>query len=397
MRVDLPDLGANFRAIGLDEGNRFDGRATDSRITLRPGTYLLTRAGVTTQWGAQSPWKNIRLGEIVAPPPSLDQTYVLHQPIVEATAGRNLRVTATVASPVPPQKVTLVAYPPPSREPQVVPTGPTPRVQPGGNNGPGVAPVDTGGAQSFDMQRQDGFDYSAEIPGKLLQPGTLRYEIAVLGPGGYTTFPAQVNAFPTDWDFYGEPWHARIVPAGAPILVFDAAADAQKLTADHRNAPSSIVPSERPGTSAVEVLADALSEGEHDYSVRYFFKDTIRGRESELATAREIVVYGASATDKPCPVQLALVTADGIAYGAVVTVQPQFGAYSVPVSALKPVRAPNIPHGYPVFIPFWSAPASAVALDLRRAESVLISIGPGLAPADRAGPHGLRIERIWLN
>ncbi len=157
-----------------------------------------------------------------------------------------------------------------------------------------------------------------------------------------------------------------------------------------------LVPSDRPGTSAMEVVAHNLDQGEHDHSFRYFFRDKIYGRTSDLGTAGKIVLYGRSATDKPCLVQLSLITADGVAYGATLPVQPEHGRYSVPVSALQQVRSPNIPHGYPVFIPFWSSIKPGIPLDLSRAESVLVSIGPGLTVAEYPEPQGVQIERIWL-
>ena len=46
--------------------------------------------------------------------------------------------------------------------------------------------------------------------------------------------------------------------------------------------------------------------------------------------------------------------------------KPDHGAYSVPVSALKQVRAPSIPHGYPVFIPFWNSVNATPPLDLNQ-------------------------------
>jgi len=107
-------------------------------------------------------------------------------------------------------------------------------------------------------------------------------------------------------------------------------------------------------------------------------------------------MYGRSATAGACPVQLALITADGVAYGAVVAVQPEFGACSVPVSALRKVRSPNIPHGFPVFLHYWSSIGADISLDMSRVESVLVSIGPGMAPGELGGVHGVQIERIWL-
>jgi hypothetical protein len=397
MRIDLPDLGENFKALGLNDGNHFDGRAAGKSLVVRPGAYLLTRDGVVTKWGRESEWRNITLKEFAAPAASIDKTYVLHQPIVEATAGRPLRVTATIAAPEEIKGVTLVAYPP---EVSVRPTPrvePPPRVQPGGDNGAGTGRRNTGGARSFAMTRTHGFEYSADIPGEELHPGILRYAIAVQGSRGFTTYPAEIDALPTDWDFFGKRWEARIVPPGAPILLFDAAADAAMITADHREVRYEIVPSDRPGTSALEVMASDLAAGEHDHSFRYFFKDKINGRQTDPGTAAEIVLFGKSATDRPCIVQLALVTEDGIAYGATATVEPRYGAYSVPISALQQVRAPNIPHGYPVFIPFWSSVSTSVRFDINRVESVLISIGPGIPADEYAQPHGLQIERMWLD
>jgi hypothetical protein len=79
-----------------------------------------------------------------------------------------------------------------------------------------------------------------------------------------------------------------------------------------------------------------------------------------------------------------------------VNVAPKFGTYSIPIAELKQVRSPNIPHGYPSFIPFWSAPQAATPLDLAQVESVLVSIGPGIPAADYPETHGLNVERIWL-
>jgi len=205
-----------------------------------------------------------------------------------------------------------------------------------------------------------------------------------------------MDGLPTDWDFYGEPWTARIVPAGAPILLFSAASDSASVTGDHRGVRYGIVPSERPGTSAMAVMVGDLELGEHDHSFRFYFKDRINGRGPGLGSASRLVLFGKSATDKPCPLQLALVTAEGIAYGGMVNVRPEFGTCEIPVSALRKVRSPNLPHGYPVFIHFWSSVSADIPLDMNRAESVLVSIGPGIPASEYGTVHGVDVGRIWL-
>jgi hypothetical protein len=245
--------------------------------------------------------------------------------------------------------------------------------------------------------KQDGLVYAAQVPAEQLRVGTLRYEISVQDAEGYTTFPSMQSGLPTDWDFYGQAWQARVVPQGAPILLFDAAVDANLITADHRGVNYDLVPSDRPGSSAIELLATNLEEGEHDQSMRFFFKDKINGRTSDVDSASRLVLYGKSMTDTPTSIQLALTTAEGVTYGASVTVEPQFGSYSVRIGALKQVRAPNIPHGYPVFIPFWNSVATHPPLDLTRIESALVSIGPGIPASEYQVRHGIQIERIWLD
>lgn len=396
MRIDLPDLGENFTATGMNDGNNVHASAVDRTLPVRPGTYLLVRAGVTSKWKPGDRWQNLTLKEFVAPAASLDRTYVLHTPPGEITAGGKLTFSATVASPTPVTKVELIAYlpkPAPSVEGDE-PAGA--RRQPGRGNAPGRGVVDLGGAQIYTMKQTGGLEYSVEIPAEDVNPGALRYHIAVEGPDGYTTFPSRLKSFPTDWDFYGEGWVAQIVPAHAPVLLFDAAADTSMITADGRDLTYNVVASDRPGLRAMDMTAASLESGEHDQSFRFFFRDKINGRRSDLAACSRLVLYGKSGTSEPCEIQLALVTSDGIAYGGHVALRPEFGAYEIPVSALEKVRSPNIPHGYPVFIPFWSSLSANLPLRLDKAESVLVSIGPAIPVEDRARPHEILIERIWL-
>jgi hypothetical protein len=396
MRLDLPDLGADFAAAGLNAGNTFAGHAQGSTLDVRPGTYLLTRSGIASKLTPGDRWENIRLGEFVAPPASIDRPYVLLNPVTEAAAGRDLRLTATVASNEPVQKVTLVAFLPRAPEERVPRPAPGARIQPGGGFVPGPGAPGSGGPLLVEMSRTEGFQYSADIPGPKLLPGTLRYFVVVQGPRGPTTFPSEFAGLPTDWDFYGSPWEARIVPAGAPILLFDAAKDAPLITNQSRERRYNIVPSDQPGSSAIEVMARDLDLGEHDESLRFFFRDKVAYRKSELGGAARIVMYGRSATPEACNVQLSLVTDDGIAYGATVAVGTESGRYSVAVNSLAKVRSPNIPHGYPVFLRYWSDIKADIPMDLRHAESILISIGPGIPPGEYSKPHGVQIERIWL-
>lgn len=396
MRIDLPDLGPGFHASGLNAGNAFVGRAEDRTLTVRPGVYLLSRDGVNSEHSAAEKWGNIALGEFVAPQPSFEQTAVLHTSAAEASAGQDLRIDATVVSPTPIDQVELVAYLPGNAISYEETIEAAPRPMPGRGNTPGPGRVFAGGARTFSMRHVSGLRYSVNIPGDQVAPGTMLYHIAVKHPAGSMTFPSQAPVAPTAWDFTGPGWTTRIVPANSPVLLFSATDDAANVTADHRDVRSDLVPSDRPGSVAMQHLTTKFPKEGRDFSFRFYFKPKVVARSADLARKSSLVVYGRSATGRPCPVQLALVTSDGIAYGGMVEFGAAFAKYRVAISSLQPVRSPNIPHGYPAFIDFWSNVTRQVPFDLRRAESILVSIGPGLTAENDSQKHGIDIERIWL-
>ncbi len=396
MSLKLPDLGSDFDVVGLNDGNATHGRSAQGTIPVHPGAYLLTRDGVTSHWKPGDRWRNLTLKEFVAPPASIDRTYVLHHPTRAATAGRSLKVAARIVAPTTIDEARLVFYAPETYASEGERPAPPGQGQPGRGNTPGPGAVDLHGAQFVTMEPGSAFAYTAVIPAVAMQVGILRYDIAIRAGGTWTSFPSGVEGLPTDWDFYGAPWTVRVVPPRAPVLLFDAGSDTELITANGRDERYPIVPSDRPGIEAMKMVARGLDRGEHDESFRFFFRDTVGGRAAELTTAKKLVLYGRSDGKAPCKLQLALETADGIAYGATVDVGAESGRYTVSVDALHQVRSPNIPHGYPVFIPFWSDVAKRVPLDLGRSESVLVSIGPGLKPADYRKPHAVLIERIWL-
>lgn len=64
---NLPDIGQAFSIKALNAGNTFHATAAGGAFKINPGTYLLTRAGVSTDLNAESKFGNIQLSEFVAP------------------------------------------------------------------------------------------------------------------------------------------------------------------------------------------------------------------------------------------------------------------------------------------------------------------------------------------
>jgi hypothetical protein len=134
----------------------------------------------------------------------------------------------------------------------------------------------------------------------------------------------------------------------------------------------------------------------HDYSMRYFFAREVAGRRGDMATATRIVFHGRTQDTKPLPVQLALIMRDGSAYGGNVTVDVRTGDYSVALADLKPVSVVTLPRPYPSFLPYYFVPSAVSGFALERAETLQISIGPGLTGAALESAHELVIESLRL-
>lgn len=375
MTIDLPDLGADYTIQPLNAGNTFSGQPTGRGFTVSPGTYLLVRKGVTTKLTGSSRWKNLTLSEFTAPATTLRKTYVLHQPMPEATAGRPMTLTAMVVSAEVPEAVDAYVY--------------------GGNR-----------PERIKLERSTGYQYTGILPDRLLRGGSLRYYISVTEKGTSRTYPADLDSSPSDWDFYDQtPYQVRVVDKSAPLTLFDAGTDADQLSRPYIRG-SGVVPVGGTGGDELRINVEKLAVTDpedknaqpiYDYSMRYNFAPKVAGRRAELASYQHLVLHGRALNDKPCPVQLALITRDGSVYGGTVVLEPKNGDYNLPLSQLKPVQFVSLPRPYPSFLPYSvSTNVPVRTLNLSTVESIQISIGPGIAPDQRTQKHGLAITGVTL-
>jgi hypothetical protein len=298
----------------------------------------------------------------------------------EAAVDQPLTLTVTAAGPEPLERVELIAFFPPKASA----TGDRPRR--------GRRPQ----RETMAFKNISGFEYTLEIPAEKMNAGMVRYYIAIQGADTSLTWPGGIKGQPSDWDYYGESWNTRVVNPDAPMMLFNAADDMRRVTSQSRWRGVQTVMSDIPGTSAMAMQTQNLEREPHDMTVRYFFKESVKGRRTDLAKAENIRFFGKSLNDKACLLQVAVLDSDGIAFGASVEVQPENSIYSVPVSALKQVRSVNAPRGYPWFLPYWFSTEKDIACDMSRVEGLQLSIGPGIPEDQYANPQGVQLERIWM-
>jgi hypothetical protein len=372
MHIQLPDLGDHFNVTALNNGNTY-AAATDSAVfSIAPGTYLLVGKGSAFEYTGNERIKNLALKEYSAPATTLTKTYVLHDSPAVLDAGTDFKVSAVIAAAKRPEAVEMHVW-------------------------NGFRPV------MITMQPAHGYTYEAIIPKAILNEGFLRYVIAVKEDGSYKTYPSGTATYPKDWDYFdGTAYKVAVVKKTDPLYLFDAYNDANAVSKKWVRT-TSLVPANEPNKASMIVNVEKLSEvdtenrnGEaiNDYSIRYVFAKNIAGRKESLAQKQQLVLRGHALNDKPCTVQLALTTTDGITYGGIVNVDVEQGDYSVSIASLKQVQTVLMPRPYPSFLPYYFQASGN--FDVSKIETLQISIGPGISESELTNKHGLAIESVRL-
>ena len=367
LRVTLPDLGPRFTLRGLNAGNTSQAQTTDGATTVRPGVYLLATAGrATSAFTAQTSFNRIKLGEFVAPAATELGPQVRHTPPTQTTAGQPLQITATLTGIAPGDSVLLIAqhY-----------FGPTRRLP---MTSPAYATV------------------TATVPAELLYPGQLHYWLVLKKAARALTFPGGFSGQPGDWDYaHAEHYAVAIVPAGAPLPLFEAARDQDQIEArglaanawtDYVTAPD--------GALTLRLVQGPPRAGKPietgpAASLRAYFGDKLGSRARELAGFTTLVVR-ARASQADARATVTLTTKDAVTFAAPLPLGPEMRDVRISLSTFRPAALLLVPRPYPGFLPLHYQPAVPSTLKLADAEVLQIIWEAAGAPGN------LDIESVSL-
>jgi hypothetical protein len=374
IKINIPDLSSDFSVKAINEGNSFSANAKNGTIAIAPGTYLLIRNGVTPAVNANSKWRNITLKEFAAPAGSLAATFVDHKPSEQLSAGKDYLIEALVVG----DSIRSVE-----------------------------AFVSFGGwrPEAMKMERKAPYSYSVVIPADKIKAGVLRYYIVVLGKESARSFPSGQQTHPGDWDFYDlNPYKVPVVESSAPLYIFNAATDETHLSRQWVRG-SSVIPDAMPGRAELQVNVEKLFREDpenknanpvHDYSIRYFAGEKIKGRKADLNSKSRVILVARSLNNKPGKLQVALIDKDGVAVGSIVDLSQEKKEVTINLRDLKQVKIVTLPRPYPTFLPYYFYSRSEEEFDINQLESIQLSIGPGLTEQQLREPNGVAIESVRL-
>ncbi|MBT8296120.1 MAG: cellulase family glycosylhydrolase, partial [Gramella sp.] len=161
MKLNLEDLGENFKISGLNEGNTKEIIANGHTFNISPGTYLIQSANANFQIEEYNNKNNFDLKSFEAQESTVDKTYLIHEPAKTITAKNSLNIEATIVS-----------------------DNEIGKVEAWFQNGNIY--------ESVELTANNNYDYSAQVPEKLIKNGFLSYRIIVSTDSNSVTFPGEV-------------------------------------------------------------------------------------------------------------------------------------------------------------------------------------------------------------
>ncbi len=374
MTINLKDLSTGFNIEAINDDNSFSTKTEDNSFKIRPGTYMLSRKGITKNWSKTDAFKTNQLNDFYAPETTVDSAWLTHKPSLEVSAGTAVDIKVQYVAPDVPERIQAVGYL---------------------------------GRERFaiDLKETSAYHYEGSIPADKISVGYLNYNIIVKTGEDYLTYPAAKEGRPFDWDFYDrEPYKVTVVPKTNPIHLFNAYEDADVLVKEWRN-DFRLVPTTNQNEAEYQMNIEKLfvvdnenlnAKAIYDYSFKHFVVDEMTGRKNDVSSKTDIVFYGKALNEKPCKLQIALVMDDGSAYGNVIEIGTELKNYNLAIKDLKPVKTVTLPRPYPSFLPYYLEHDISSDFDIRRVESIQFSIGPEIPEDELENRHGISIISVNL-
>jgi hypothetical protein len=220
------------------------------------------------------------------------------------------------------------------------------------------------------------------------------------------TFPADVRGEPAEWDFpVVALWETLVVEKEAPVILFDAGRDRNKLLFSHEwgGVPRRIdfVQGMTPSKLALRIDVPSFKAWPQDVSCRHNFGEEFDARRGVLERFKVLRVRARSGQEATKKFGIALIELDGTAWGLVVPLTGQWQEIRTPLSKLCPMKVAMLPQGWPPLNHYSSINLTGGIqkehLRIQNIAAVQISLGARFFPEDANLPHAIELESIILD
>lgn len=331
MKVQLPDLGANFTVLPLDAKNAYTTSSHDGRFDIQPGVYVLT--------GDQN-FKKESLPKMIGAI-GMDEFYAPKEQELPVQVVPHLRGSYYAGKPI---SISANVY---------------------GNAGSVTLFVRTGRGRytPYPMKNDSGYVYTATIPANRSVEGWIEYCIVVKDGDKTINYPSGIDKSPADWNFNDAgAWKAAVVNEKTPLRILHPAEDAGKLAFTRigdgiRFGIYKLLPSSETGEAAFHLeLPLSYDKNLRDYTISVPVKEKIVSRKEDVTTAKGLTLNARGVNGKQ-EAFITLVENDGTSWSKKIDLQPEWKSIKIPLNELKMSKGVMLPLGYPGEWKYWFEPA----------------------------------------
>ncbi|SMD42856.1 hypothetical protein SAMN00777080_1423 [Aquiflexum balticum DSM 16537] len=368
MQINLNELGVDFNVMPLDNGNSYKTVAKAGSIPIRPGTYLINKKG------KKFDLKNQKIGaigirEFVAPRPTHNSVALLHKPPFELSSNRPFKIKAKTAS-TSPIKATL-------------------QFRLGGDR-----------FQELPMEAISPYDYEAEIPAEVLNPGMLTYRIAVEENGETVYFPSGEKSSELHWaSDPPQTWKVYVAREDGALEIFNPAHD-QKIhiyPTYIEGFRTRLEAGYFSGEMLLELRAEEPSTSDL-MGFQYPIKDKLMDRLTSGEDFNKIILQARVVGREKLPIKIGFTYENSGARNTKVELNTSFQEIEI---ALKDLKADGgallLPRPYPEFMPLYSQSDNGVNhYGLEQVEKIEITFENIDIGESNSSPFLIEIGKIWL-
>lgn len=375
MEISLPDLGADFRIRSLRDNSGI--QACDGRFRVVAGCYLLSDGPAKTET-LPDRVNGVVMTEYLAPCPSIPAEAVcIHDAPEEIVVGEPIRISCEIAWQQIPEDVALYYTLSPDSRPRRV------AMQPCGPR-----------------------RYEAELPA-LDAPAVLNYSIGVRSSGFQRLYPSQTSIFPDQWDFHPvDGYRSRVVDRKVPLEVFLSESQVREMlfTRIFRSLPyERRFAYDTDGRLYLEMTCKGFVPSPDyvyplDISASAWIGERLHPRCAAGLKPHSLIVEAQATTPTTESLLVVFNQSDCRSWSVEVPLTGRMSRIEIPLSELKPDKAPMLPQDWPGVNPYWYPvcdPENS-GIDWSKVEHCVVSMRAE-SYGDPEKEKGIRIKSISLS
>ncbi|HYO23048.1 MAG TPA: membrane or secreted protein, partial [Flavisolibacter sp.] len=355
----IPELQSGFTIYSLNKGNDVSSNSGDNQIIVGPGIYMILKKEINM------PAYATQHLEFYVPVPSVANPLVVHQQLLEVSAGKPFVIHSKIAGINNADKVSV-------------------EIRNSSNQW-----------KTVQMQNAAGYEYKADVSADIVTPGVINYRIMISKASGDTyTFPGGFKGNPYAWDEYrNESWQTFVAAPDGPLEIFNPTTDRSRIMLYNPDWRANTVEYITAGKPHELVLKATMSkpDGTRFMGWQYYFSDKIAGRKDELSSFTKLVIRARASTNTQA--KLSLITTKADAFAAAVSLTTEWRDIEIPLTGLQKDSFLLLPRPYPGFLPLRFSSNATSPLLLQDAERIEISFGEGVTSS---APLSIEVASVYL-